>query len=81
MMDYKRVIEELSSVFDTQEQAADYAWLVFMYNLNIVNNILYKLHTDKDKAIHVPERYRVVYEDVVNYYNTYYGGKANEQKI
>jgi hypothetical protein len=78
-MDYKKIVEDLSSVFKTEAQAADYAWLVFLYGLNLVNNILFKLHTDKDKPITIPPRYKVVYGDVVAYYNQYYGGKKDGQ--
>lgn len=74
-MDYKKVIKDLTCVYKTEEQASDYAWLVFLYGLSLVNNILFALHTNKDKQISVPEKYAVVYRDCVNYYNEYYGGK------
>ena len=73
-MDYNKIVNELSSVFRTEQQASDYAWLVFLYGLELVNNILFSLHKDKDKEISVPPRYAVVYKDCVNYYNEYYGG-------
>ena len=74
-MDYKRVINELTQVFDSEEQAAEYSWLVFLYGLNLVNNLLYHLHYKKDEAVRVPKQYKTAYYDIVNFYNTYYGGK------
>ena len=74
-MDYKKVIKDLSSVFQTETQAADYAWLVFLYGHELVNNILFSLHKDKDKEIRIPKRYEAVYHDCVYYYNEYYGGR------
>lgn len=73
-MDYNKVVKELSTIFKTQEQAADYTWLVFMYDLNLVNNVLYHLHYKKDEKLRVPERYAVAYMDITDYYNRYYGG-------
>ena len=77
-MDYKKVIKDLTGVYKTEEQASDYAWLVFLYGLSLVNNILFSLHTNKDKKISVPEKYAVVYTDCVNYYNQYYGGNNGQ---
>ena len=74
-MDYKRVINELTQVFNSEEQAAEYSWLVFMYNLDLVNNLLYHLHYKKDEAVRIPARYAAAYYDIVNFYNTYYGEK------
>ena len=74
-MDYNKVIQELSTIFKTKEQASDYTWLVFLYDLNLVNNVLYHLHYKKDEALRVPERYSVAYADIADYYNRYYGGK------
>ena len=79
-MDYNKVIKELSTIFKTETQASDYAWLVFMYDLNLVNNVLYHLHYKKDEALRVPPRYGVAYADIADYYNTYYGGQ-NAKKV
>ena len=77
-MDYKRVINDLTKVFKSGEQAADYAWLVFLYNLDLVNNLLYHLHYKKDEAVRIPARYETAYYDIVNFYNTYYTGDEDE---
>lgn len=78
-MDYSQVIKELTEVFNDEEQAADYSWLVFLYNLNLVNNVLYHLHYKKDVAVKIPGRYKTAYWDIVNYYNRYYGGKDEKE--
>ena len=74
-MDYKRVLKDLTIVYKSEEQASDYAWLVFLYDLNLVNNVLYHLHCKKDEKLKVPERYAVAYMDITDYYNRYNGGK------
>ena len=63
-MDYKRVLKDLKIVYKSEEQASDYAWLVFLYDLNLVNNVLYHLHCKKDEKLKVPERYAVAYMDI-----------------
>lgn len=80
MMDFDKVIEELTDLYKNEHQAADYAWLVFLYNLDLVNNVLFTLHTTKDKAVKVPKKYHAAYYDIVDYYNRYYGGK-NETTV
>ena len=66
-----------NTIFNNEEMRAEHAWLVFMYGLDLVNNIMYHLHEKKDSALRVPPRYKTVYYDCVDYYNRWYGGKNN----
>ena len=59
-----RTIEEKMEL-----QLAEHAWLVFMYDKQIVEQILFFLEHRKDKTFRIPKRYAVIAHDVVDYYN------------
>lgn len=61
------------NIADNEEMRAEHAWLVFLYGLDLVTNIMHHLDHKKDTAINVPPRYRVVYHDCVEYYNRWCG--------
>jgi hypothetical protein len=69
-------MKKYRTILNDEEMAAEHAWLVFLYGLDIVNNIMYHLHNSKDKELKVPDRYKIVAYDCVKYYNHYFGGEA-----
>jgi hypothetical protein len=77
--DYNYTVKRYTALFNSEEQAADYAWLLFLYDREIIRNILFHMKTQKDKPIRIPDRYQVVYHDVCQYFNRYYGGKKDGQ--
>ena len=52
---------------NNETKKAEYAYLVFMYGLDLVNNVLYHMEHRKDRRLNVPKRYKVVAQDCADY--------------
>lgn len=59
------------------DQEAEYAWLVFVYGQEIVDNILKALDNNKGRELKVPKRYVDVTTKVVDFYNRRTHAKFN----
>lgn len=65
---------------NNETKKAEYAYLVFMYGLDLVNNVLYHMEHRKDRRLNVPKRYKVVAQDCADYYNRWHTGKQSNGK-
>lgn len=63
-----------------ESKEADYAYLVFMYGLPIVDNILNHMEHCKDEPLKVPDRYQVIAQDCADYYNRWNSNTAKLRK-
>lgn len=64
---------------DVQYQI-EYTRLLFMHG-DLFLNIYRALHLRKDTNFRIPPRYKDVTMEVVAFYNQYFKGQKNEQKI
>lgn len=71
-------MKKMNTILNNEEQQAEHAWLVFLYDLNLVSNLLYHFHNKKTEAIKVPVRYKQAYFDCMDYWNRWYGGKDGQ---